>query len=82
VRKQGLGCLLYGQIGNVLGHEVLTYGPVDEAAQSFPAVNVGRAEGGSDVVECVLVRFGQLTTFCSDVVLPFPDAGDCVIGCT
>ncbi len=50
--EQGLDRLVYGKTGNVLGHEVLTYRPVDEAAQGLPGVEVGVAEGRRDVIEC------------------------------
>ena len=43
--KQGLGRLVYGKAGDVLGHEVLTDRPVDEAAQGLAGVDVGRADG-------------------------------------
>ena len=51
---------VYGKTGNVLGHEVLTYRPVDEAAQGLPGVDVGGAEGRGDVIECVCVGLAQL----------------------
>ena len=59
VREQGLGRLVYGKTGDVLGHEVLTDRPVDEAAQGLPGVDVGGAEGRSDVIECVFVGLAQ-----------------------
>ena len=59
VREQGLGRLVYGKAGDVLGHEVLTYRPVDEAAQGLPGVDVGGAEGRGDVIECVCVGLAQ-----------------------
>ena len=43
----------------MLGYEVLTYRPVDEAAQGLPGVEVGGAEGRGDVIECVCVGLAQ-----------------------
>ena len=59
VREQDLDRLVYGKAGDVLGHEVLTYRPVDEAAQGRPGVDVGGAEGRGDVIECVCVGLAQ-----------------------
>ena len=82
VREQDLNRLIYGKAGNVPGHEVLTYRPVDEAAQGRPGVDIGGAEGRGDVIECVRVGAVQPDSLSSDVVRPRPDTRDGVIaGC-
>ena len=81
MREQSLGRLIYGKTRDVLGHEVLTYRPVDEAAQGLPGVDVGEAEGRSDVIKCVFLGLAQPDTFGGDVVRPRPDTGDGVTGC-
>src|SRR5438046_596164 len=65
----------------MLGHEVLTYRPVNEAAQGLPGVEVRGAEGRSDVIKCLFVGLTQLDTFGPDIVHPHPDTRDWVIGC-
>jgi hypothetical protein len=50
VREQGLGRLANGKVGYMLGHEVLTYRPVDEPAQRLAGVEIGGAERCGDVI--------------------------------
>ena len=52
--KQDLGCLVHGKTGNMLRHEVFANGPVDEAAQDNSAVELRKAYGRGDIVECDL----------------------------
>ena len=81
VREQDLDRLIYGKAGDVPGHEVLTYRPVDEPAQGRPGVDIGAAERRGDVIDCVRVGLAQPDSLRRDVIGPRPDTGDGVTGC-
>ena len=60
----------------MLGHQMLTDRPVDEAAPGCIGVEVGDDPGCSDVVDRDLPGRAQLRILGGDVVFPRPDSGD------
>jgi hypothetical protein len=55
MRQQDIGGIVYGETGNMLGHEMLSYRPVNEAAQSLPSVIILTVNRRSNVIKCVCV---------------------------
>src|ERR1035438_6242362 len=71
--EQGIDSLVHGETGNLFSHEVLADRTVDEAAQALPAVDVGEAEGRSNVIKRIFVKLAQPGWFGSEVVPPRSD---------
>jgi hypothetical protein len=57
----------------VLGHEVLTYGSVDETANDIAGVNVRKTLRCCNVIKCTLVGIAYRAAAVKNVIRPCPD---------
>ena len=81
VREQDLDRVVRGKTSDLIGHKLLSYRPVDEAAQGLPRVNIV-VNGRGDVVQRLCVSITQPDSLSGDVVCPRSDAGNGMIaGC-
>ena len=78
MRQQRLGCLLRGEAGNSLGHEILAHRPVDEPARNQPGVIVFAAEGRDDVIKRPRRQGAKPDGLGTDLIRPGADARDWV----